>query len=308
VAISDRCYGQDSAGGSGERRRHWYNGEWMSASGDRIDMSGRTALVTGATDGLGRALARDLAAAGATVLVHGRDPERIGATLAEIREATGSDALRSYRADFSSLAEVREMAGEIRAREPRLDVLVNNAGIGTTVPGGERRMESADGHELRFAVNYLAGYLLTERLLDLLKASAPARIVNVSSAGQMAIDFDDLMLEHRYSGVRAYCQSKLAQILYTFDLAEELRDAGVTATALHPATYMPTKIVPTPMSSLEEGVAATFRLAADPALQGVTGKYFDGQRESAPDAQASDPVARRRLREASEALVAGRAA
>ena len=265
-------------------------------------MNGKTVLVTGATDGLGRGVALALAAEGATVLLHGRDPERLAAVAAEV----GPDRVRTYTADFSSLAQVARMATEIAEREPRLDVLVNNAGIGTTVPGGEARALSEDGIELRFAVNYLAGYLLTERLRDLLVASAPARIVNVSSAGQIPLDFDDLMLERGYSGVRAYCQSKLAQILYTFDLASELRVSGVTATCLHPATYMPTKIVTgAPASTLESGVAATMRLVAEPALDGVTGKYFNGQRESAPDPQASDPVARRRLREASEQLVSG---
>jgi NAD(P)-dependent dehydrogenase (short-subunit alcohol dehydrogenase family) len=136
--------------------------------------------------------------------------------------------------------------------------------------------------------------------------AAPARIVNVASAGQMAIDFDDVMLEDGYDGVRAYCQSKLAQIMHAFDLAEELRDAGVTATALHPATYMPTKIVldagVTPASPLEQGLEATWRLVADPSLEGVTGAYFNGTREARADAQAYDADARRRLRELSERL------
>ena len=134
-----------------------------------------------------------------------------------------------------------------------------------TCPAGPSRQQSADGHELRFAVNYLAGYALIRRLLPLLLASAPSRIVQVSSAGQAPIDFDDVMLERSYSGVQAYCQSKLAQIMFALDLASELEGTGVTATALHPATYMPTKIVPTPASTLEEGVEATYRLAADPA-------------------------------------------
>src|SRR2546423_717630 len=260
-------------------------------------MQGKTVLVTGATDGLGRGLARELAAAGATVLIHGRDPDRIRAT----REQVGSG--RTYQADFASLAAVDRMADRIVEEETRLDVLVNNAGIGTSIPGGGKRMESEDGYELRFAVNYLAGYVLTMRLIDLLKASAPARIVNVSSAGQMAIDFDDVLLERGYSGVRAYCQSTLAQVMFTFELADELRDAGVTATCLHPATYMPTKIVPSPMSTLQEGVDATMRLIADPALDGVTGKYFDGQREAGAEPQAYDAAARQRLMQVSEELV-----
>ena len=279
----------------------------MAMTTGRIDLTGKTVLVTGATDGLGRALARELAAAGAAVLIHGRDRERIRRAESEIRRATGSERLRGYLADFSSLAEVRTMAEEIHANERRLDVLVSNAGIGTVVPGDGERMQSADGYELRFAVNYLAGYMLVRELLDLLKGSAPARIVNVSSAGQMALDFDDLMLERGYSGVRAYCQSKLAQILFTLRLAEELEGTGVTATCLHPATYMPTKIVASPTSTLEEGVAATFALAADPALEGVTGRYFNGFRESRADEQAYEPAARQRLADLSQALVGGSA-
>jgi NAD(P)-dependent dehydrogenase (short-subunit alcohol dehydrogenase family) len=275
-------------------------------SDQAYDLSGRVVLVTGATDGLGQAVACEAAAAGADVLLHGRDPERIGRTEAAVLEASGfPERLRSYRADFASLREVRDMADAILAREPRLDVLVNNAGIGTTVPGGEERTESADGYELRFAVNYLAGFLLTRELLALLKSSAPARIVNVSSAGQMAIDFDDVMLERDYSGVRAYCQSKLAQIMFTFDLAEALRGSGVTATCLHPATYMPTKIVASPVSTLEEGTQATMSLVADPAVEGVSGRYFNGTRDRRADPQAYDEAARRRLREISEALVSG---
>jgi len=254
-------------------------------------------LITGATDGLGRGLAAAAAAEGATVLVHGRSRERINATLAELP----GEGHRGYRADFSSLGEVRRLGDDLRQGEQRLDVLVNNAGIGTDVPGGGERQESRDGHELRFAVNYLAGYLLTRELLALLERSAPARIVNVSSAGQMPIDFDDVMLERGYSGTRAYCQSKLAQILFTFDLAERLPD-GVTATALHPATYMPTKIVKSPLSSLEEGVEATMRLVADPALQHVSGVYFDGLSERRADPQAYDPEARARLEAASREL------
>jgi NAD(P)-dependent dehydrogenase (short-subunit alcohol dehydrogenase family) len=261
-------------------------------------MDGQVVLITGATDGLGRALARAVDAAGATVLVHGRSEERIADTLGEL-----SDRARAYRADLASLDEVKRLGEEIAAAEPRLDVLVNNAGIGTNVPGGGARQESADGHELRFAVNYLAGYALTHRLLDLLRRSAPARIVNVSSAGQAPIDFDDVMLERHYDGVQAYCQSKLAQILFTFDLAEELAGSGVIATCLHPATYMPTKIVPSPVSTIQAGVDATWHLMTAPPDE-VDGRYFNGLREARANAQAYDADARRALNELSERLTA----
>ena len=263
-------------------------------------------LITGATDGLGRGLASVLAAEGATLLLHGRDEARGRQTLAQIEAATGNRRLRWLRADFACLGEVRGLAGSVAGSCDRLDVLVNNAGIGTTLPGDGSRMESRDGYELRFAVNYLAGYLLTRSLSTLLERSAPARVVNVSSAGQAPIDFADVMLERRYSGVQAYCQSKLAQIMFTFDLAEELDGRIVSATCLHPATYMPTKMVRAagvePISTLEQGVEATLRLAADPRLEGVTGAYFNGQRRADPHPQASDPAARRELRELSERL------
>ncbi len=168
----------------------------------------QTILITGATDGLGKGIAIELAGAGATVLLHGRDQARGQLALHEIREQTGNDRLSFYRADFASLADVRAMGEQLAQSLTRLDVLVNNAGIGSNLPGGGQRLESHDGHELRFQVNYLAGFLLTRRLLGLLTSSAPSRVVNVSSAGQTAIDFDDVMLEHDYSGFRAYCQSK----------------------------------------------------------------------------------------------------
>jgi NAD(P)-dependent dehydrogenase (short-subunit alcohol dehydrogenase family) len=198
---------------------------------------------------------------------------------------------------------VRALAAAVTAAEPRLDVLVDNAGIGTTVPGGDVRQVSRDGHELRFAVNYLADYLLTRSLLPLLERSAPARIVHVSSAGQAPIDFADPMLTRAYDGTRAYCQSKLAQILATLDTAGGLAARGVTVNALHPATYMPTKIVAHPVSTLEQGVRATVRLAVEEDVEGLTGRYFDGTREARAHAQAYDAEARRKLRELSERLV-----
>jgi NAD(P)-dependent dehydrogenase (short-subunit alcohol dehydrogenase family) len=265
-----------------------------------------TVLVTGATDGLGKAISVDLARAGATVLVHGRSPERAEAAAADIRAASGSELLRTCAGDLASLAQVRSLAETVLSAEPRLDVLVNNAGIGTVGPGGGERVESADGYELRFAVNYLAPFVLTRLLEPLLVRSAPARIVNVASAGQAPIDFDDVMLEDGYDGGRAYSQSKLAMVAWTFDLAERLADRGVTATVLHPGTYMPTKMVleagVEPYDSVETGVRATLRLIADPALDGVTGRYFDRIEESRARPQAYDPDARRKLRELSERL------
>jgi NAD(P)-dependent dehydrogenase (short-subunit alcohol dehydrogenase family) len=260
----------------------------------------RTVLVTGATDGLGKAVAADLARGGDTVLLHGRDPERLAATAAEV------GAARTYRADYAALEEVRALAEAVLVGEERLDVLLNNAGIGTTLPGDGERMESRDGYELRFAVNYLAPFALTERLLPLLQRSVPARIVNVCSAGQAPIDFHDVMLERRYSPTQAYAQSKLAQVMHTFDLAERLDPAQVTANCLHPATYMPTKIVMhargSAVSSLEEGAEATERLVVDSELGGVSGRYFHGLHESRANEQAYDPDARRKLRDLSLSL------
>ena len=273
------------------------------------ELQGKVILVTGATDGLGRALAAELARAGATVLVHGRDPGRIADTIKEVTavaaeadDGTASDRVRGYQADLSGLAGVRELAGQVIAAEPRLDVLVNNAGIGGDVPGGGARQESADGYELRFAVNYLATYALTRLLLPLLRASAPSRIVNVASVGQQAIDFSDVMLTKDYNGMRAYRQSKLAQILFTFDLAAELDADGVTVNALHPATFMPTKIVSSPISTVAQGVEATMRLITAPDAETGTGRFYNSLDEGRANDQAYDLAARRQLHELSERL------
>ncbi len=269
----------------------------------------QTILITGATDGLGKGIAIELARAGATLLLHGRDEARGQRALHEVREQTGNNRLSFYRADFASLADVRAMGEDLARDVARLDALVNNAGVGSNLPGGGARLESHDGHELRFQVNYLAGFLLTRRLLGLLVSSAPSRVVNVSSAGQTPIDFDDVMLKEDYTGFRAYCQSKLAQVMFTFDLAEELEGREVTVNCLHPASFMPTKIVLAARggatSTLEEGIDATMRLIADPALDGVTGHYYNGTRESRADPQAYDVDARRRLRQLSAQLTAG---
>ena len=268
------------------------------------DGKGRTALITGATDGVGRVVARALAQQGWRVLVHGRDRPRGEALVREIEQAGGSATFLA--ADLASLAEVRRLADAVKQQTDRLDLLINNAGIGSvgSAPG---RQTSADGHELRFAVNYLAGFLLTHLLLPLLKASAPARIVNVASAGQQAIDFSDVMLTRGYSGGGAYRQSKLAQILFTVDLAQELEGSGVIANALHPSTYMNTTMVRqsgnAPISKVEDGAAAILQLAVSPALEGRSGLYFNVLREARADPQAYDAEARRRLRALSLKLV-----
>jgi NAD(P)-dependent dehydrogenase (short-subunit alcohol dehydrogenase family) len=201
--------------------------------------------------------------------------------------------------DLSALAEVRRLAEAVPQQTDRLDILINNAGIGTGGSGAPRQT-SADGQELRLAVNYLAGFLLTRLLLPLLKQSAPSRIVNVASAGQQALDLTDVMLTRGYSGTRAYCQSKLAQIMFTFDLAGELHGTGVTVNTLHPATYMDTTMVrragATPLSSVEEGAEVILNLATSPALEGRTGLYFNGLREARADEQAYDARARHRLK------------
>jgi NAD(P)-dependent dehydrogenase (short-subunit alcohol dehydrogenase family) len=267
-------------------------------------ISERTILITGATDGLGRETARALARQRAALLLSGRHRER-GESLVEELAAEGSGARpRLYLADLGSLDQVRRLAAEIEAGNDRLDTLVNNAGIGST---GVERALSEDGHELTFAVNYLSHFLLTELLVPLLRRSSPSRIVNVASVGQAAIDFDDPMLERGYEGFRAYRQSKLAQIMFTFDLAERLDPSEVTVNAVHPASLMDTRMVResfgAPRTSVAEGVEAVLHLIASPDLDGVSGRYFDGTQESAAHEQAYDPEARRRLRVLSERLV-----
>ncbi|HEY4210031.1 MAG TPA: SDR family NAD(P)-dependent oxidoreductase [Steroidobacteraceae bacterium] len=260
-------------------------------------MQAKTALVTGSTDGLGREVALRLGRAGFRVLVHGRDAQRGEAVVAEIAAAGG--AARFLAADFSSLAAVRSLAQSVVADSPRLTLLIVNAGIGTGGRGA-RRATSIEGLELTLAVNYLAGFLLTEQLLPALEAGAPARIVNVASAGQYPLDFDNLMLTRAYSGMRAYAQSKLAQVMYTFDLAERLRDTGVTVNCLHPATYMDTNMVrtagATPVSTVAQGADAVMQLATSGSLPVATGGYFDGKELARAHDQAYDSTARARLR------------
>ncbi|MFC0530622.1 SDR family NAD(P)-dependent oxidoreductase [Phytohabitans kaempferiae] len=256
-------------------------------------------LITGASDGLGRALAYALAERGHELIVHGRDAARLD----EVAERTGAQAIR---ADLSSLAEVRRLAESV---DGDLGVLVNNAGVGFGPPGEPRQL-SADGYELRLAVNYLAPYLLTRLLLPRIERAAPARIVNVASIGQRPFDVDDPMMERDYDGTEAYRRAKLALVAHTFDLAEELAGSGVTVNCLHPATLMPTAMVAQAgrgqVDTLERGLHATLRLVIDPALAGVTGRYFNGEQESRALDQAYDLDFRKRLRQLTESLVAAR--
>ncbi|MHC3390892.1 SDR family NAD(P)-dependent oxidoreductase [Streptomyces lavendulocolor] len=270
-------------------------------------MNRRTVLVTGATQGLGRGLALDLAERGHTLLLHGRDRGRLETVAAEVVRRAPGATVRTYLADLADLDQVHAMAARVRAAEPRLDGLVNNAVAG----GGSeplRREFSRQGHELRFAVNHLAPYALVRDLLPLLTASAPARVVNVASIGQETVDFDDVMLEHGYEGLRAYCRSKLAMIMATFELAAELDGAGVTVNTLHPAHLMDTEGVRayglTPVVAVDEGVRPTVRLLLDPDLASVTGRYFDRFTDARAHDQAYDPEARARLMRLTDELLA----
>ncbi len=258
-------------------------------------------LITGATSGLGRYLARQLVSSGWQVLAHGRDQARVADLSAEL----GGGA-RGFVADLASLSEVRDLAARVRAEVPRLDVLVNNAAVGFGAPG-EGRQVSADGHELRFAVNYLAPVLLTRLLVPLLTASAPSRVLNVGSIGQVAFDPADAEFEHGYQGVEAYRRSKLALAAFTFDLAGELETAKVTVNCSHPATFMNTGMVAhagiTPVSTLEQGGEATMRLITDPALDGVTGQFFDGLKTARARPEAYDPQFRAKLRDVTDQML-----
>jgi NAD(P)-dependent dehydrogenase (short-subunit alcohol dehydrogenase family) len=254
----------------------------------------QTILITGSTDGIGKLAALQLAKQHARVLIHGRNREKLIGVVKELRQASGNERVEGLSADFSSLAEVRRLAEEVLENYDRLDVLINNAGVGMS---DERY--SRDGHELRFAVNYLAPYLFTRLLLPALKKAAPARIVNVSSAGQYPVDFDDVMLEKNFDGTRAYCQSKLSLIMFTIDLADQLKDANITVNTLHPGTYLDTNMVRraqiTPLGAPESGADAEVFLAVSQSLEKVTGRYFNVKTEARADAQAYDQRARKQL-------------
>jgi NAD(P)-dependent dehydrogenase (short-subunit alcohol dehydrogenase family) len=266
-----------------------------------MKMEGKTVLITGSTDGVGRYVAEKLAAAGANVLIHGRDKERAKSLADDIRRQ-GYAGPTFYPADLSSLSGVRQLAEAVLADHKRLDLFISNAGVGSRTLGTERRV-SVDGYELRFAVNYLSGFLLAYLLLPVIKASAPSRIVNVASLGQHPIDFDDVMITKGYNGTRAYSQSKLSQIMFTIDLANELKGSGVTVNSLHPATYMNTTMVReggiTPVSTVEQGGEAILHLAVGDDVAGKSGLFFNGMHEAQANPQAYDVTARKKLRDVS---------
>lgn len=270
----------------------------------RVDPGSRVILITGSTDGLGREVARRVAATGAHVIVHGRNRERGMAVVEEIKRA-GKGSASFYPADFASLANVRAFADTILRHYPRIDVLVNNAGV--WLREGPRQT-SADGYEMTFAVNYLAGYLLTKLLLPRVVASAPSRIINVASQTQSPIDFTDVLQERTYVGQRAYSQSKLAQVMYTFDLARELEGKRVTVVALHPATLMDTHLVEaagvSPQSTVDEGATALMHLIMDANV--THGAFYRGMVAGRANAQAYDESARAQLKAVSDKLIGGK--
>lgn len=259
----------------------------------------KVVLVTGATDGIGRQAALALAALGHTVLVHGRNPERVREMEEEAR-AAGSEQARGFVADFASLKSVRALADELEQWAPRLQVLVNNAGVMMN----ERRI-TPDGHETTWQVNYLAPFLLTLRLVPLLERSAPARILNVSSMVHQSgeLDFDDLEATRRYSGYGAYAQSKLALILFTRELAARLEGRGVSVNAMHPGVVA-TKLLHVAFGGMgglspDRAARSVVQLAVGAEVEGLTGRYFVHARESRPSATAQDPQLQRRLWEVS---------
>ncbi len=274
-------------------------------------MQGKICLITGGSRGIGRAAAIELAGMGATVVIVARDAARGEAVVAEIEAKTGRPA-GMLLADLSSLEEVRKLAGEFRARYDRLDVLVNNAGAVFS-----RRSITVDGFERTFALNHLAYFLLTNLLTDLLRSNAPARVVNVSSdAHQGAVlDFDDLQIEHKYTGFRAYGRSKLANILFTYELARRLEGTGVTANCLHPGVVstgfnknngilmrVGMTLARPFFISPEKGAQTIVYLASSPEVNGVTGEYFINCTTTTSSPPSYDDEAARRLWEISACL------
>lgn len=264
---------------------------------------GKTVLVTGSTDGLGREVATRLGLLGAHVLVHGRNTERGEEVVEAINAGPGTAAF--YRADLGSLQEVRELAAQVIGDNQQLHLLVNNAGIASGFNDGQKAM-SDDGYEMIFQVNYLSHYLLTDLLLPLLEHSAPSRIVNVASIAQRPLDLGDITDPAEFDAGTAYAHSKLAMVMHTFTLAEQLAGTRVTINALHPATMMNTSMVREMggrvRSTVDEGASAVINLAVGDDVSGRSGLYFNGQEESRANDQAYDSEAREALNALSRRL------
>jgi NAD(P)-dependent dehydrogenase (short-subunit alcohol dehydrogenase family) len=271
-----------------------------------MDLQGKTVLITGATDGLGRLVAQHAAEAGATLILHGRNKEKGKNVKEEITSTSGNEKVFYYNADFSSLGEAKVLGEEVLANHGELHVLINNAAIGGGPKGSRHRQISKDGYELRFAVNYLAHFLLTQKLLPLLVQSAPARIVNVASIGQSPLDFNDIHLEKRYDSFNAYAKSKLAQIIFGFELAERLKEKGITVNSLHPASLMNTNMVHDyfgrTSSTVEEGAEVVVYVAFSEETKNITGAYFNQLKQVKAAAQAYDIATRKKLWQLSEEL------
>ena len=279
----------------------------------RQDMNGRVCMVTGATSGLGQVTARDLAGQGATVVLVGRDQAKTESTAREISAATGNGSVEWFLADLSSQASIHRLAEDFRSRYERLDVLVNNAG-GFFVEYGE----TEDGIERTFALNHLNYFLLTNLLLDQLKAAAPARIVNVASGAHKGseIDLENPDLKGNYSGWRAYGQSKLANVMFTYELARRLKGTGVSVNALHPGAVA-TNIgsnneawYARPVLTIfrlfgtkpEKGARTSIYLASSPEVEGISGEYFANQRSVESSEASRDETIAKKLWSLSESL------
>lgn len=265
------------------------------------DMSTKTILITGATDGIGKAAAKLLAQDGHHLLLHGRDATKLDLVKEEIARETGNQNLDAYLADFSSLEQIAGMGQEMRKEQKQLDVLINNAGL-----VNETYEETEDGVELTFQVNYLSQFLLTRHLLPLLRESAPARIVNVSSIGQSNVQFDREAYRENYDMMEAYNQSKLAIVLFTMELADRLDPGEVTVNAVHPGTLLGTNLVEDAGLSVwgepESGGEVLRYLATGEDLEGVSGEYFNEKKKGRAKPQAYDEKARELLWEMSEAM------
>ncbi len=273
----------------------------MSNTNDQ-SMQGQVVLITGATDGVGEATLRAIAGMGARVVGVGRNPQKIARVQDAIRRATGNDAVAFLEADLSEMAQVRALAAQFEAQYDRLDVLVNNAGALF-----RDRQETSEGLEMTFALNHMAYFLLTNLLLDMLKASAPARVVNVASDYQHDIDVDDLQFERGYSGWAAYGRSKTMNVLFTFELARRLEGTGVTANVMHPGEVRSNFHPAAGMSPMgnrtpEEGARTVVYLATSPEVAGVTGEYFRDERRARASRQAYDTDLQRQLWQRSAAI------